>query len=304
MRVAECGAGALRDRLGTQGVAIDFGAARARIWSQVAEFESAFAAVYGGFDLMAPAGFADVTVRLRSARGLRRYVRPQIELVADGATMFAPFPSDTHLPLLEWGMNFLFAQRLGFHLLLHAGVVERDGLAVILPAMPGSGKSTLTAALAARGFRLLSDEFGVVRLSDGQALPLLRPVALKNESIDVIGRFAPRATIGPRFPKTRKGTVAHLAPDALAIENRHVPARPALIVFPRYDKNFDCVVEPEKRSRAFSRLSVNSFNYQMLGPAAFDAVARLVESCHVYRLTYRDLDRAVSAIRELLAGRG
>ena len=43
-------------------------------------------------------------------------------------------------------------------LLLHAGV-ERDGLALICPPS-WSGKSTLTAALSLRGWRLLSDEFG------------------------------------------------------------------------------------------------------------------------------------------------
>ena len=53
---------------------------------------------------------------------------------------------------------------------------------------------------------------------------------------------------------------------------------------------------------AFSRLSVNSFNYEVLGPAAFDAVTRLIECCRVYRLAYSDLDRAISTIRQLLAG--
>ncbi|MCU0765092.1 MAG: HprK-related kinase A [Burkholderiaceae bacterium] len=273
MRVAELGPRELTERLRGEGVALDFGAAPG--------FAAAFAAVYPRFELASPSGFFDVTVRLRRAGGLRRFLRPQVELVADGRTMFAPFPADTHLPLLEWAMNFLFAERLGFHLLLHAGVVERDGQAVILPAMPGSGKSTLTAALAARGFRLLSDEFGVVRFADGMLLPLLRPVALKNESIDVIARFAPQAAIGPRFPKTRKGTVAHMAPDARAVENCHVAARPALIVFPRYDPKVGCVVEPEKRSHAFNRLSINSFNYEMLGPASFDAVTRLIGGCRV-----------------------
>lgn len=303
MRVGEFGRIPLRERFAAQGIGLDFGAARARILANAPGFEDAFASVYRGFEALEPSGFFDVTVRLRRARGLRGYLRPQVELVVDGATVFAPFPADTHLPLVEWGMNFLFAQRLGCYLLLHAGAVEFDGCAVILPAMPGSGKSTLTAALATSGFRLLSDEFGVVRLGDGQVLPLLRPVALKNESIEVIAAFAPKAAIGPRFPKTRKGTVAHMAPDAHAIDNRHLPARPALIVFPRYEPGAGCVVEPEKRSRAFSRLSVNSFNYEMLGPAAFDAVMRLVESCRVYRLVYGDLDRAIGAIRELLAGR-
>jgi HprK-related kinase A len=302
MRLGELEPRELRARLAGDGIGLDLGAARVRIRSDAAGFERAFSTVYQGFDASPSEGFYDVTVSLRRARGLRRYFRPQVELVADGGAVFAPFPADTHLPLLEWGINYLFATRLGFHLLLHAGVVELGGRAVILPAMPGSGKSTLTAALATRGFRLLSDEFGVVRLGDGKLLPLLRPVALKNESIDVIARFAPQSTMGPRFPKTRKGTVAHMAPDAHALEKRSVAAAPKLIVFPRYSPAVECTVQPERRSLAFSRLSVNSFNYEMLGPASFDAVTRLVESCRAYRLVYSDMDRAIGAIRDLLAG--
>jgi HprK-related kinase A len=304
MRVSEIPEPELAAQLAGAGIGLDFGAARARVRGDAVGLAKAIAAVYRDFSIDEPSGFFDVTVRLRRAYGIRRFLREQIELVFDGGTLFAPYPADTHLPMLEWGINFLIAQRLGFHLLLHAGVVELGGKAIILPALPGTGKSTLTAALATRGFRLLSDEFGVVRFSDGQLLPLLRPVALKNESIDVIARFAPRATIGPRFPKTRKGTVAHLAPEPDAVERRHEPAQPALIVFPRYDSQVELEIEPEMPSRAFGRLAVNSFNYEMLGPAAFDAVSRLVRSSRVYRLAYSDLDRATAALRELLAACG
>ena len=300
MKVADLPRPELRDRLAGDGIAIDFGAACARVRADVPGFDAAFAAVYGGFEAGNSDGFCDLTVRLRRARGLRRLVQPQVELVVDGHTHFAPFPADTHLPLLEWGMNFLIAERLGAHLLLHAGVVELGGRALILPAMPGSGKSTLTAALATRGFRLLSDEFGVVRLDDACLLPMLRPVALKNESIEVIARFAPGATIGPRFPKTRKGTVAHMAPDAAALARHHEAASPAMVIFPRYDPSVRCAIEPERRSLAFSRLSVNAFNYEMLGPEAFEAVGRLVAACRAYRLAYADLDCAIETIRELL----
>ena len=43
-------------------------------------------------------------------------------------------------------------------------------------------------------YRLLSDEFGAVRLRDVRLLPLVRPISLKNESIDVMKRFAPLRT--------------------------------------------------------------------------------------------------------------
>jgi HprK-related kinase A len=300
MRLAELTAAQVEQRL-SEGIGLDFGAARVRVLAQADALAAPLSRVYGAFPVEPADGFFDVTVRLRRGRGLRRLVRPQVEFIADGQATFAPFPADTALPLLEWGMNFLFAQRMGFHLLLHAGVVEKDGRAVLMPALPGSGKSTLTAALVTRGFRLLSDEFGVVRHADGHLLPMVRPIALKNASIDVIGRHAPDAILGPRYPKTRKGTVAHLAPDARAVAGRFDAAPPALVVFPRYAAGVGLQLVPEPASRAFGRLAVNSFNYEMLGPVAFDAVARLVQSTRIYSLTYSDLDQAVGAIGDLLA---
>jgi HprK-related kinase A len=190
--------------------------------------------------------------------------------------------------------------RCNQHLLLHSGVVERGGKAVLLPALPASGKSTLTAALSTRGFRLLSDEFAVVRLADGALLPLPKAVGLKNESIAVMRAFAPDAVIGPDFPKTRKGTVAHLAPSAASVAGRHVPATPALVVFPAFEAGAPTEAELMPKARAFAKLSVNSFNYELLGPAGFDAVGAIISRCDCYRLRFGDLDAAIAEITRLL----
>jgi HprK-related kinase A len=242
----------------------------------------------------------DVTVDLRRVRGLRGVIRPLCELLSDGVRDLGPFPLDTPLPLLEWGTNYAIATRLFCYLLLHAGVVERGGRAIVMPAMPGSGKSTLTAAMTLRGFRLLSDEFGVVRLEDARLLRMLRPLALKNESIDVIERFEPSAVIGPRFPKTHKGTVAHLAPQPSHVDARHEVADPALVVFPRFVPSAGVELEPVQKTRAFARLAVNSFNYHALGPDAFDALGQLVDESSCWQLRYGDLDGAIKALGDLL----
>jgi len=205
--------------------------------------------------------------------------------------------------LLEWGLNWCLADRCNTHLLLHAGVVERGGVGVLLPALPGSGKSTLTAALSVSGFRLLSDEFGVVRLDDGLCMPMLRPIALKNESIRVIAALRPDATFGPVFRGTRKGDVAHLAPDERSVEQRNVAAAIRLIVFPQFQAGAATELEPVTRAHAFSKLAVNSFNYELLGPAAFAAVGRLIAACDCYRLSYGNLAEAMSRIDALLAAR-
>jgi HprK-related kinase A len=300
MKLADLPVEELRRVLAEASLPLDFGFARVRIQSEVDALAPVLQLLYGEYPLKAPDGFFDVTARIGRVPGFRRYVHPQVTFVLDGETPFEPFPAETHLPLLEWGLNWSLGARCNHLLLLHAGVVERGGRAVLLPALPESGKSTLTAALTARGYRLLSDEFGAVRLSDGMMLPLVRPVALKNASIDVIRGFAPGAVIGPTFPKTRKGDVAHLAPSAESVGRRHQPAEPALIVFPKFTAGADTQLEPMLRSRAFVKLSANSFNYAVLGPDAFDAVGSLIDRCGCYRLIFSDLDSAIYEIGKLL----
>jgi len=301
VRLGELSIGELAARLRDRGVSFDFGAAAVRVRSDVRGLPEALQAVYGEFPALEREPFADLSVELRRKPGLRRHLRPQVEFFVDGALPFEAFPADTHLPLLEWGMNWCLADRLNQHLLLHAGVVERAGRAILLPALPGSGKSTFTAALALSGYRLLSDEFGVVRLSDGLLLPMLRPIALKNESIEAIAESFPRAIIGPRFPKTRKGTVAHLAPQAAAVEQRHVPAAPALIVFPKFVPGSAANIETLAKAGAFAKLSTNAFNYDLLGPRAFEAVGDLIDRCECCRLEYGRIEEALDRVEALFA---
>lgn len=299
-RIAETDLSDLRAALSGPGLVLDLGAARLRVRSALPELGSLIRTVYGSYAFEDGNGVCDVTATLRRKAGLRSFLRPQLELLVDGIVEFEPFPADTPLPLLEWGMNYALAQRSCWCLMLHAGVVERDGRAIVLPAMPGAGKSTLTAALAARGFRLLSDEFGVVRFADSRLAPLLRPIALKNESIDVIARFAPDAKIGPRYPKTHKGTVAHLAPAAEHVAARHATAAPALVIFPRFNPAAGVDVAPLSKGRAFARLAVNSFNYEFLGPLGFEALGRLVEQSAAFEFRYGDLDGAIERIGAML----
>lgn len=294
----------LQARLAGRGLVLDLGAAQVRLRAHehthrygVAE---ALQCVYHAFDVADDDRFCVASAQLCPGHGVRRWLRPQVEFIADGELLFEPFPADTHLPLIEWGLNYLLADRLNAFLLLHAGVVERHGRAIVLPALPGSGKSTLTAALTQRGFRLLSDEFGVVQLKNNTVLPLLRPVSLKNASIELIRNDSSDAVIGPSYAKTRKGTVAHLAPTREAVLRRHEPATPALVVFPKYDPAVTLHVEPMMKSRAFTKLAVNSFNYEILGRAGFDAVAALLESSACYRLIYNNLDQAVATLTAML----
>jgi HprK-related kinase A len=302
MRIAELPLADVRRRLAGEGLSLDFGLLRARVRADVRGAAEAVHRVYGAFPVGLAARFHDISATLRLQRRWQHRLRPHVQFLLDGEAPFDALPAATHLPMLEWGMNWCVAARGHRHLLLHAGAIARDGMGILIPAVPGSGKSTLTAALMCRGYRLLSDEFGVLRLGDHRLLPLVRPVALKNESIGVIAHFAPQALLGPVFRKTRKGDVAHLAPDRASVDARTQPAQPTLILFPQFRRGAATEVEPVSEAIAFVKLSGNSFNYELLGERAFDAVVRLVRGCRCYRLTYGELDEAVAMVDELLHG--
>lgn len=284
----------LRHALSQASLRLDFGLVSMRLVSAARSLLGPLRSVYRHFDAHADdAEWADLHVNMAPVSGLRRWARPQVRFIADGTVPFEPFPADHALPLLEWGANWLIARRMNNVLLLHAGVLERDGLALVLPALSGSGKSTLTAALSLRGWRLLSDEFGAFDPACGGFRAVLKPVALKNSSIDVIRRFEACAELGPEFPRTRKGTVAHLAPTAASVAGMHNLAWPGAIVMPRWRAGSPTVLAPAPARMAFSSLAFNAFNYAVMGSVGFRSVVSLVRRCPAWHLVYSDLDDAI-----------
>lgn len=286
------------------GLYIDYGACTVRVCSRASGFAAAFRHVYRHFAPVRRADFTDFHVDIEPGKGARRWLKPQSRFLIDRVQPFEPFAASHALPHYEWGLNWSFGQRFNQYVLLHAGVLAQADRALLLPATPGSGKSTLTAAMMLAGFRLLSDEFGVLRPQSGDLLPMLKPVALKNASIGVIRGFSAQAELGPTFTATRKGDVAHLAPDAASVALVHRPARPGLIVFPAWRPGVPLQLEPQAPEQAFTRLAFNSFNYGVLGRISFEAVADLAAACPAYQLVYGRLDEAVACLRQLLDAQG
>jgi HprK-related kinase A len=242
-------------------------------------------------------------VTMHAVRPLRSWGERKVRFLVDGRAPHEDMPFDHALAVLEWGINLVIAVRHQCYLMLHAAAVERGGNAMLLPASPGDGKTTLCAALAHRGWRLLSDEFGLIRPGRPCVLPLPRLMPLKNESIAVMRAFAPDAFVGPSIPGTRKGTVAHLRPPKESISRAGESAVPRWVVFPRWVGGSPLMLEPVARGEAFMQLATHAFNYEVLGEAAFEAVRGVIEQSDCYRLQYSDLEEAVGALT-VLAARG
>ena len=212
MKISDLSLNDLKQRLGTSGIYLNTGPFVTHLKSKIPSVVNNLALLYANNTLPDNEDFADFHIRLATPHGLRRWYRPQVMFHFDDQVPFKPVPYQQAFPMMEWGLNWCISNYAHQYLILHSAVVEKNGFAAILPAPPGSGKSTLCAGLVSRGWRLLSDELGLISLEHLDLVPLARPVNLKNESIEIIKKFSPQAIFSLKFADTNKGTVALMQP--------------------------------------------------------------------------------------------
>jgi HprK-related kinase A len=283
-----------KSRLAGSGLRIATGPFNCRMQSDIPDISDELFALYANHPLIEPDVFIDFHVAVNAGKGLRRWIRPQALFSVDEVEPFTPLPRAQALPMMEWGLNWCITAYSHHLLILHAASVVKNGHAAILPAPPGSGKSTLCAALVNRGWRLLSDELTMIRLDTGELSGLARPVNLKNSSIELIRNFAPDAFLTRPVHDTAKGSVALMAPSRESVQQMSTPAMPRWMILPRYKAGSQPCLLPMQSGAAFLEIADNAMNYHILGRRGFAAVGDLVDRCQHFRFEYSRLDDAIA----------
>ncbi|WP_235185929.1 HprK-related kinase A [Methylomarinum vadi] len=238
--------------------------------------------------------FCDFHIKVDKVKNLRYFYKPQVQFYFDGVAPFKPLPFSQAYPFFEWGLNWCIANHTFQYLLIHAAVVEKDGQALIMPGQPGAGKSTLCAALVCTGWRLLSDEMAMIDMESKELIPIVRPVNLKNESISLIKTTFPKAEFGESFFDTLKGTVSHMRPPVDSVRNAAKRTVAKRIVFPRFDRSANAIsLKSLSKGPTLLRVAENSFNYNVLGNQAFNALCDVIQDCRCDELIYSDLNKAL-----------
>ena len=133
-------------------------------------------------------------------------------------------PGDVAAFLIGTVFGILLHQR-GL-VVLHASGVELDGRAALFLGASGAGKSTLAAALAQRGYRLVTDDFCVVSL-DADNQPIVHPDGrlpkLWAQAIEGLD-------LGDRQGPPVRGRLAKFYVEQLASQAQPLPVGPAYVL--------------------------------------------------------------------------
>lgn len=283
---------------------------RYRIESEIPEVAHTLELLYEDFPRCDETKWYDFHVRTIRRPFLQSFGRDPYRLLLDHVEPFLPFPRNQAGAMLEWGMNWCLWLNLHHWLIFHAAMLERNGRGLILAAESGDGKSTLAAALAFRGWRLLSDELtildpdDVVRLTPNgppvaRMVPIPRPVCLKNESIRVVKEFLPEAVFSPEYPDTGKGRIAHVKPPRAAVERMGERVIPRWIVFPKYTPGAPPTWTPWEKAEALLQWGGHGRGYSVLGKKGFECVANVIHHSDCWKFEYSNLSDAVEEMSQL-----
>lgn len=182
---------------------------------------------------------------------------------------------------------------------LHAAAVSSDGVALVIPANSGAGKSSFTTWLVANGFDYITDE--LILINEANSIDGLgRPIQIKPHGIDAIQNLLlePDAV----YP----GKLANAVPiSSLGGQvSESAEHRLGLMVFPQYKKGAEFCFEKLSSAEAGMCLMANHVNARNLAGHGFTAMMSLIRSTPCFSLEYggfNSLPRNFSSrLRELL----
>ena len=184
---------------------------------------------------------------------------------------------------------------------IHAAAVARDSRCALLPGPSGTGKSTLTAALVANGYRYCADDVAVLAGDPLRLFPAPLKIGLKHDAWQALEKLWPDLTGLSIHYRADGKLLKYLLPgtDQLPGAAERSLAVTAL-VFPTYAPGKKTRLRPIARSEALIRVA--QAGYDLPGSLNEDSVRTLVEwfetlSC--YDLRFAKFKQAVGRFAEV-----
>lgn len=221
------------------------------------------------------------------------------DVLTDGEHRFTVYRRDAVLPHIEWALNAAIAATLSGFYQMHAGAVARGGAALLLPAYPQSGKSTLVARLVSRGWDYLSDEFGLIDPTTLAAWPYPKAICIKHGSFPVLEQAGLRLDACKEYDKGYKGRVKLIRAQDIRPHPTPMGAPIRMVLFPRFARRRDPIVTQVSPAQAVFRMLGASFSFARFRGEAVALLASVARRAACHQIESGDLDLTCDVIEKL-----
>jgi hypothetical protein len=202
-----------------------------------------------------------------------------------------------HVKALFW---LSVIQNNPLFLVFHAGVVGRGGRCLMLPAAPGSGKSSLAAALARQGFSFFSDEVALCAEDRFALRPVPLGICVKSSGWALLMPLYPELAEARTHDRVDGKIVRYLPPPPGPKDDTYHPV--GAIVFPRYAPDLETALVPLAKAEALRRLLAECLAVRKtLDEANVGRLVEWIKAVPCYELPNSSLAEATKRLRDLTA---
>jgi hypothetical protein len=200
------------------------------------------------------------------------------------------------LPVLQRYLTEAILARLGSSFALHAATLVKDGQALLVHGHPGAGKTTLSLALDAAGFRLGGDDIAILD-AKGRVRGVPYVPSLKAGSWPIVQRFRTDVRDHPVHRRPDGRRVRYVPPVRFAPAKSH-PVK-AIVLLGRRGCGAPALREVEPLAAISSLIGTAYSPDCRMTAVRWKALVGCVSRARAYELSYARLDKAVVLLERM-----
>lgn len=202
------------------------------------------------------------------------------------------------LPALKARLTEDVLAHADYSIAIHAAALARSRRMLLLCGAPGAGKTTLTVALAQRGFGYAGDDIALLAPT-GQVMGVPFAASVKSGAWPLLSGIRPDLEQLRIFRRSDNQFVRYLPPAAPPVTE---PLRLGWVVLLRRRPHGAAVLAPMDRIEAMRALLAEAAAPgQRLSAAAFGLLAEAMAGADCFTLTYAGLDDAAHELQRACA---
>lgn len=193
-------------------------------------------------------------------------------------------------------INEIYDKTKDFWLMtVHAAALTNGRKTILIPAVSGSGKTTMAAMLQRKGFKLISDDFVPID-KDSRAWPFPIAMSVKEGAMNLISSIYPDLVERPLTKTNARKTVRYLNPTIdYDISTMAFPIHEVISI--KYDPSVEFEFGKADRLKSIKLMLDQSWILPNSGNA--DIFLELVSKWSFYQLTYSNNSKALDQISQL-----